>query len=59
MQNFDYPSINVSKKTNEENMQSAKNWMIQMSDQMNFYITRLETRIEVLEAKIANMEESN
>lgn len=59
MQNFDYPSINVSKKTNEENMQSAKNWMIQMSDQMNFYITRLETRIEVLEAKIADMEESN
>lgn len=59
MQNFDYPSINVSKKTNEENMQSAKNWMIQMSDQMNFYITRLEARIEVLEAKIADMEESN
>lgn len=57
MPDFSYPSINVGKKSNEENMQAAKAWMMQMSDDMKYYVSRLEQRIEVLEEKVAKMGE--
>lgn len=56
MPSFDYPNIS-GKKSNEENMQCARSWMMQMTDNMNYYVTKLESRIDVLEKKLSEMEE--
>jgi len=56
MATFDYPSISVDNKTNEQNMAQAKAWMYQMVDQLNYSIEYLEDRIAYLENKINSME---
>lgn len=49
MATFDVPSINVSDKTNEENMQAVKSHLYNLSDNLNYYINNLESRISTLE----------
>lgn len=53
---FDYPNINVGGKSNEQNMQSVKAYLTSLSDQLNFYLNNLETRVEVIEAIVNNSE---
>lgn len=45
----DYPTINVEEKTNEQNMQITKSYLINLVDQLNYQITMLEGRLAQLE----------
>jgi hypothetical protein len=47
---FDVPNISVSKKSNEENMQSVKDFSYELVDQLNYVLNSLNDRIEALEA---------
>ena len=42
---FGYPNIKVGKMTNEQNMQSVKGFLYQMSDETSQYITNLEQEV--------------
>lgn len=53
---FDYPSINVGGKSNEQNMQAVKAYLNNLSDQLNFYINTLEDEITELKETIENMQ---
>lgn len=49
---LDYPSIDVAKKSNEANMQAVKSCMYEMVDQLNYYVTELENKVEQLQAAV-------
>ena len=49
MPDFGYPNIDVAKKTNEQNLQSAKNYMMELSDNIAFYLNQMEARVSNLE----------
>lgn len=51
-QTFDYPNINVEKRSNEENMQSTKSYLSALADQLNYALNNLESRIEKLEENV-------
>lgn len=51
-QTFDYPNINVEKRSNEENMQSTKAYLSELADQLNYALNNLESRIEKLEENV-------
>ncbi len=55
MSSFDYPNIS-EKKSNEENMQAARSWMMDMSDRMNYVVRNMENQISELEKRIAELE---
>lgn len=55
MADFGYPNIS-NKKSNEENIMSARSWMMEASDNMNFYINQLEAEVALLKKKISDME---
>lgn len=55
MPDFGYPNIDVSKKTNEQNLQSAKNYMMELSDNIAFYLNQMEARVSNLEKIVAEM----
>lgn len=57
MPDFGTPNIDVLKRSNEDNMQSAKSWMMQTSESLNYYITNLENRVSQLEKRLSNGEE--
>lgn len=53
-----YPSIDVTKKSNEENLQATKSYLYETADQINYqlnmmndYIMTLEARLNALEGK--------
>lgn len=56
MATFDYPSISVDGRTNEQNMSQIKAWTMQTVDQLNYYIDYLEDRIAYLENEIRNLQ---
>ena len=47
---LNYPNIDVAKKSNEANMQAVKACLCDMVDQMNYYVTDLENKVEQLQA---------
>lgn len=53
---FDYPSINVGGKSNEQNMQAVKAYLNNLSDQLNFYVNTLEEEIAELREMIESMQ---
>ena len=55
MSSFDYPNI-CEKKSNEENMQAARSWMMDMSDRMNYVVRNMENQISELGKRIAELE---
>lgn len=54
---FDYPGINVGEKTNEANIHAIKSYLDDLSDQLNYYISYLEEKVEALETIVSNMTE--
>ena len=52
---FDYPNINVGGKSNEQNMQATKAYLNGLSDQLNFYLSNLESRVEELETIVNSL----
>lgn len=59
MANFDYPSISVGNKSNEENMQSTRAWAHDVVDMLNIYIDKLEARIASLEEEVNELKGDN
>lgn len=51
---FDYPNINVSGKSNEQNMQAVKSYLNSLSDQLNYYLNDIEKQISELKSIIEN-----
>lgn len=55
MEIINTPSISVSNKSNEENIQALKSWANNMTDTFNFYITSLQSQIEELNKEIQTL----
>lgn len=51
---FDYPNINVSGKSNEQNMQAVKSYLNSLSDQLNYYLNDIEKQLSELKSIIEN-----
>lgn len=45
MSTFDYPSISVDQRTNEQNMSSIRAWSMQTVDQLNYLIEHMQDEI--------------
>lgn len=45
----DYPQINIEEKSNEQNMQATKSYLISLVDQLNYEISQLSSRVAALE----------
>ncbi len=45
MEFFDYPKINVSKRSNEQNMQAVNAYLCNMADQMNYAMGQMQSDI--------------
>lgn len=58
MLNIDYPAISVEEKTNEQNMQTTKAYLINLVENLQYQIANLESRIERLEARNDNSRNS-
>ena len=52
MSTFDYPSVSVEDKTNEQNIMSLKAYLSSLADQLNYVTTNYESRIEYLESQL-------
>lgn len=48
---LDYPPINVEERSNEENLQSVKGYLINMVDALENKVASLEERLQALEGK--------
>lgn len=56
MEIFNAPSISVSGKTSEENIQVLKGWANNVTETLNFYLTSMQNRIDELEKQIQKLE---
>ena len=56
MSMFDDPCISVSRKSNEQNMESCKAWMQQVAYQLNYIIPVMQTQISDLEKRVSELE---
>ena len=55
MEIFDYPNVNVGKKTNEQNMQAMYSYMCNAADQMNYVVGQLTQQIENLRNEVEEL----
>lgn len=55
MEIFDYPNVNVGKKTNEQNMQAMYSYMCNTADQMNYVVSQLTQQIENLRNEVEEL----
>lgn len=55
MSTFDYPTMS-SQKSTDENVSAVRVWASDVTEKMNYYIDYLESRIESLENRIAQVE---
>ncbi len=53
---LDYPSIDVEKKTNEQNLQATKAYLIDMAEQLNYQIGLLKDTCNELSERISTLE---
>lgn len=53
---LDYPSIDTSNKSNEQNLQSTKAYLIALADTYNYQINALKDAINNLESRVASLE---
>lgn len=51
MLNMDYPSISVEEKSNEQNMQATKSYLINLVENLQYALANLESRVEQLEGR--------
>ena len=49
------PSISVSEKSNEQNIQALKSWANNMTDAFNFYITSMQSQLDELKKEIQTL----
>lgn len=58
MSTFDAPNIDVMEKSNEENIQSTKSYLVNMADNLNYKFDNLESRVAYLESLLSSQEGS-
>ena len=46
------PSVSVSEKSNEQNIQALKSWANNITETFNFYITSMQSEIDELKKEI-------
>jgi len=54
---FSYPAISLEKKTNEQNIQATKTYLNDLSDNLNYQVDSLESRLLTLEKILLSKEE--
>jgi len=59
MASFDVPSISISDKTNEQNMQVVKSYLSEMADKLNYEINVLQDAILALQEEIDQLKGDN
>lgn len=52
METFDTPSINVEKKSNEENMQAVKAYLSELAEKLNYMSNNLQEQIDSIKARL-------
>lgn len=55
MSTFDAPAISVGTKTNEQNMQTVKAYLVNLSSELNYQFGVLNSEIEALKKEISSM----
>ena len=55
MEIFEYPNVNVGKKTNEQNMKAMYSYMCNTADQMNYVVGNLTQQIESLRREVEEL----
>lgn len=53
---FDSPNIDVNKKTNEQNMQATKAYLIDMAEQLNYQIALMKDSISDISSRLSELE---
>lgn len=53
---FDSPNINVTRKSNEENMQIVKNYLSDLADTLNYTVNSMQEQINALAERISELE---
>jgi hypothetical protein len=56
---FDYPGIDVEKKTTEQNLQATKAYLIEMAEQLNYQIGLLKDTVNEINDRLSNLEGDN
>lgn len=52
---FDFPTIDVERRSNEENIKAIKSYLFEMTDQLNYEIDQIKSQIQELNDKIASL----
>lgn len=52
---LDAPSVNVEKRSNEQNIQNLKSWANNTVNELTYYINALEARVSALEQEVSNL----
>ena len=55
MEIFEYPNVNVGKKTNEQNMKAMYSYMCNTADQTNYVVSNLTQQIESLRKEVEEL----
>jgi len=55
MEIFNAPSVSISGKSNEENVQALKAWANNVSDTLNFYLSSLQSQIDEMKKEISQL----
>ena len=55
MEIFNSPNISLATKTTEQNIQSIKSYLIEMSDSLNYHLNNMEARMEQMQKEIDDL----
>lgn len=55
MEIFNAPSVSITGKSNEENLQVLKAWCNNITETLNFMLTSMQNRIDELEKEIQQL----
>lgn len=49
MAKFDYPNVDIENMSNEQNIESLKSFLYNLSDTLNYSLNQVDARISALE----------
>ncbi len=55
MEIFNAPSVSITGKSNEENLQVLKSWCNNVTETLNFYLSSMQNKIDDLEKEIKQL----
>lgn len=52
MAKFDYPNVDIENMSNEQNIESLKSFLYNLSDTLNYSLNQVDARISAIEESI-------